>query len=68
MVPWSDNGIYMAGILGVATLDYLPYMWLSFACISVTILFGYTDKFMWRVGKAEVSVPESAPEALPKVA
>jgi len=48
MVPWSDNGIYMAGILGVATLEYLPYMWLSFACIAVTILFGFTGKFMWR--------------------
>ncbi|WP_029910493.1 Na+/H+ antiporter NhaC [Pelobacter seleniigenes] len=54
MVPWSDNGIYMAGILGVATLDYLPYMWLSFACIAVTIAFGFTDKFMWRT---ETSTP-----------
>lgn len=24
MVPWSDNGIYMAGILGVSTFSYLP--------------------------------------------
>jgi NhaC family Na+:H+ antiporter len=51
MVPWSDNGIFMAGILGVATLEYLPYMWLSFACIAVTIVFGMTDKFMWRAAK-----------------
>lgn len=47
MVPWSDNGIYMAEILGVATLQYLPYMWLSFACIAVTICFGFANKFMW---------------------
>lgn len=47
MVPWSDNGIFMAGILGVTTLEYLPYMWLSFACIIVTIIFGFTGKFMW---------------------
>ncbi|MBM7623059.1 Na+/H+ antiporter NhaC [Sporohalobacter salinus] len=48
MVPWSDNGIYMAGILGVSTLDYLPYMWLSFACIGVSIIYGFTDTFMYR--------------------
>ncbi|QTL98140.1 Na+/H+ antiporter NhaC [Iocasia frigidifontis] len=48
MVPWSDNGIYMAGILGVATLDYLPYMWLSFACIAVSIFYGFTGAFMYR--------------------
>ncbi|MCW7551311.1 Na+/H+ antiporter NhaC [Endozoicomonas gorgoniicola] len=39
MVPWSDNGIFMTGVLGVATLDYLPYMWLSFTCIGVAMLF-----------------------------
>jgi len=49
MVPWSDNGIYMAGILGVPTLSYLPFMWLSFASIIITIFFAYTDKFMYKV-------------------
>ena len=44
MVPWSDNGIFMAGVLGVATLDYLPYMWLSFTCIIVTITLAYLGR------------------------
>ncbi|MGL4716390.1 MAG: Na+/H+ antiporter NhaC family protein, partial [Aeromonas sp.] len=44
MVPWSDNGIFMAGVLGVATLDYLPYMWLSFTCIIVTMSLAYMGK------------------------
>ena len=39
MVPWSDNGIFMTGVLGVATLEYLPYMWMSFTCIGVAMLF-----------------------------
>ncbi|MCG8499532.1 MAG: Na+/H+ antiporter NhaC [Firmicutes bacterium] len=55
MVPWSDNGIYMAGILGVATFQYLPYMWLSFACIAVTIFFGYAGKFMWSAHKDQIA-------------
>ena len=49
MVPWSDNGIFMAGVLGVATLDYLPYMWLSFTCIIVTITLAYMGKAVNRI-------------------
>lgn len=45
MIPWSDNGIYMATILGVATFEYLPYMWLSFSCIALAIIFGFTGLF-----------------------
>lgn len=62
MVPWSDNGIYMAGILGVATLEYLPFMWLSFACIGVTILFGYTNKFMWRAEPDTAGYGQAMPQ------
>lgn len=46
MVPWSDNGIYMASILGVATLSYAPFMWLSFICIFVTIFTSYMGWFV----------------------
>ncbi|WP_163934883.1 Na+/H+ antiporter NhaC [Paraferrimonas sp. SM1919] len=48
MVPWSDNGIYMASILGVATLSYAPFMWLSFVCIAVTIVTSYLGYFVDR--------------------
>lgn len=54
MVPWSDNGIYMASILGVATLAYAPYMWLSFVAIIITIVCSYLG---WFVDKVE---PEKA--------
>ncbi|KEQ19543.1 Na+/H+ antiporter NhaC [Endozoicomonas numazuensis] len=50
MVPWSDNGIFMAGILGVSTIEYLPYMWLSYSCIVVAILVSYLSP---RNGQAE---------------
>ncbi len=53
MVPWSDNGIYMASILGVATLSYAPFMWLSFVCIAVTIFTSYMG---WFVDKCEPTV------------
>ena len=41
MVPWSDNGIFMAGVLGVSTFEYIPFMWLSFSCIGLAILRSY---------------------------
>ncbi|MRI31990.1 Na+/H+ antiporter NhaC [Endozoicomonas sp. OPT23] len=41
MVPWSDNGIFMAGVLGVSTFEYIPFMWLTFSCIGLAILFSY---------------------------
>lgn len=44
MVPWSDNGIFMAGLLGVSTFAYLPYMWMSFISIGLVILFAYLGK------------------------
>ncbi|MCY7708184.1 Na+/H+ antiporter NhaC [Bacillus safensis] len=59
MVPWSDNGIYMAGILGVSTFSYLPFMWLSFVAIGLAIIYGYTGKFIWYV-KNQQDSEESA--------
>ncbi len=57
MVPWSDNGIYMAALLGVPVLQYIPYMWLSFFCIAFAILFAALNIFMWRAEpKKEISV------------
>ncbi|AXF55241.1 Na+/H+ antiporter NhaC [Salicibibacter kimchii] len=53
MVPWSDNGIFMVALFGVPTLQYLPYMWLSFAAIILVIIYGYTNKFIWYVDDEE---------------
>jgi len=47
MVPWSDNGIFMAGILGVSAFEYIPYMWMAFVCIGLTVIYGYMGKFQW---------------------
>jgi len=48
MVPWGDNGIYMAAMLGVSTFAYLPFMWFAFISIIISIIYGYTGKFVWR--------------------
>nr|WP_318936991.1 Na+/H+ antiporter NhaC [Oceanobacillus halotolerans] len=55
MVPWSDNGIFMVAMFGVPTLQYLPYMWLSFTAIILVIIYGYTNKFIWYTDDQEES-------------
>lgn len=64
MVPWSDNGIFMAGLLGVPTLTYLPYMWLAFACIGISILYGYMNKCMWKVEDTPEDEALNVPEVV----
>ncbi|MGO2420880.1 MAG: Na+/H+ antiporter NhaC [Vibrio casei] len=62
MVPWSDNGIYMASILGVATLSYAPFMWLSFVCIIVTIVTSYMGWFVDKCDPIEPNTQEQTAE------
>lgn len=38
LIPWNSGGAYFAGILGVATLDYLPYCFFNLACPLVAII------------------------------
>ena len=51
MVPWSDNGIFMTGLLGVSTLAYVPYMWMSFISIALVIACAYMGKLRPTDGK-----------------
>lgn len=60
MVPWSDNGIYMASILGVATFAYVPYMWLSFVCIAVTIFCSFFGWFMHLTPERQAQLKDQA--------
>lgn len=47
MVPWSDGGVFMATTLGVSTLSYLPFLWFNFLAIIITLIYGFTNKFIW---------------------
>ncbi|MDC3425449.1 Na+/H+ antiporter NhaC [Aquibacillus sp. 3ASR75-11] len=60
MVPWSDAGVYMTAVLGVSTLEYLPFMWLNFISIIVTVYFGYKGRNFWLDKKSQQNVDQSA--------
>lgn len=51
MVPWSDGGVFMATTLGVTTLAYLPFLWFNLIVILITILYGFTNTFIWYTKK-----------------
>ena len=44
LVPWSVCGIFITQMLGVNTLDYLPFAFFCLLCPILTVLFGYMGK------------------------
>ncbi|WP_047986398.1 Na+/H+ antiporter NhaC [Ornithinibacillus californiensis] len=42
LIPWSSAGIFMAGTLGVSTLDYAPWAILCYLGFVFAIILGYT--------------------------
>ncbi|WP_286829921.1 MULTISPECIES: Na+/H+ antiporter NhaC [Kordiimonas] len=50
LVPWGLGGVYYASVLGVATLDYLPYTFFGLIVPAVTIVLAFSNKFMFREG------------------
>lgn len=42
LVPWSQGGVYMAGVLGVPVLSYLPWAVFCYSGFIFAIVLGYT--------------------------
>ncbi|MFC4557716.1 Na+/H+ antiporter NhaC [Virgibacillus kekensis] len=63
MVPWSDGGVFMAATLGVSTLTYLPFLWFNFLVVAISIIYGFTNKFIWYT-KAENDSTANQKEAI----
>jgi len=40
LIPWNTCGVYMAGVLGVPTLVYLPFCFFNIASPFVSIIYG----------------------------
>jgi NhaC family Na+:H+ antiporter len=50
LIPWGLGGVYYSSVLGVATLDYLPYTFLGLVAPIITIGLAASNKFMFREG------------------
>ncbi len=55
LVPYGLSGVFMAGALGVATLDYLPYVWFSFIVPCIAIVYAITGKTIKYIDKGDVA-------------
>ncbi len=58
LVPWNSGGAYQAGVLGVATIAYLPFNFFCWLSPIVTIVFGVMG---WTIQKIEDD-PETVQE------
>jgi NhaC family Na+:H+ antiporter len=42
LVPWNSCGAYMAGVLGVATIAYLPYAFFNLLSPVIALVYAAT--------------------------
>ena len=56
LVPWSVCGIFITGVLGVATVDYLPFAFFCLLSPILTVLFGFTGKTLTYLTDEKVKV------------
>jgi len=42
LVPWSMAGVYMAGTLGVPTLEYAPWAFMCYLGVVFALIYGFT--------------------------
>jgi Na+:H+ antiporter, NhaC family len=49
LVPWNSCGAYMAGVLGVATVAYLPYAFFNLLSPLISLIYGLTGFRVERV-------------------
>lgn len=57
LVPWTTCGVFMAGALGVPTLDYLPFAFINLLNPLLAIIYGFAGIALI---KAKNTAPESA--------
>jgi NhaC family Na+:H+ antiporter len=61
LVPWSSGGLFMAGTLGVSTLEYAPYYFFGFLSPLILLVMGVTG---WQIFyKEQGGADEASPPA-----
>lgn len=53
LIPWNTCGVYMAGVLGVPTLVYLPFCFFNIASPFISIAYGIMNFKITRIESAE---------------
>ncbi len=58
LIPWNTCGATQSRVLGVATMDYLPYAFFNLISPVMTIIFAYFNIKIRRITEKKTSVPE----------
>lgn len=49
LIPWNTNAVFCTTALGVATIDYLPFVFFAYISPIVSLYLAYSDKTMTRI-------------------
>ena len=67
LIPWNSCGAYIAGVLGVSTISYLPYCFFNILSPILAVVFGFLGFRVTRLpddGAAPKDSPPSRPAAV----
>lgn len=42
IIPWNTSAVFIAGTLGVSTLEFWPFLFLSFFTLIITVIYSLT--------------------------
>jgi NhaC family Na+:H+ antiporter len=59
LIPWNTNGVYCAGVLGVATTTYAPFAIFCLASPFISATLGFLDKTMTRLDANDTPLADS---------
>ena len=65
LVPWNSCGAYMAGVLGVATVAYLPYAFFNLLSPLISLIYGFTGFHIEHVPPSDEPTAPAADEVAP---
>lgn len=64
LVPWNSCGAYMAAVLGVSTLVYMPFAVFNIASLLLTVIYGFANFKIVRNTPTTPTHPIDAPHGL----
>ncbi len=53
LIPWNTGALYAAGVLGVASVEFIPYCFLGYITPIFTILYAMTGKTLCKLDPGE---------------
>ncbi|ATM95580.1 Na+/H+ antiporter NhaC [Yersinia frederiksenii] len=65
LIPWNSCGAYMAAVLGVSTMAYMPFAVFNIAAPLITLVLGVTGFNIRHIPKTTAELKENIPESKP---